>query len=57
MSKVRLCSQLIEVIESRGNETGSDPGFARQRQAGQSQHDQIKGSVADEGEVSVHHGR
>ena len=57
MSEVCLRSELIQLIESLGKESGSDAGFARERQAGHSQHDQIKRSVANDGEVSVHHGR
>jgi hypothetical protein len=54
MSQVRLCPQLIEVIESLGKESRPDPRFTLDIQAGEGQHDQIEASVSNDGEVGVH---
>jgi hypothetical protein len=53
MSQVRLCPQLIEMIESFGKESRLDPGFTLHSQTGEGQHDQIEASVSNDGEIGV----
>lgn len=57
MGQVCLCSQPVEVFECLVEESGRDAWRALQALAGESQHDQIEGCIANESEVGIDDGR
>ena len=55
MSEIRLCPELVKIIERRSEQSRAHAGLTWKSQACHGQHDQVETGVTDNGEVRINH--
>src|ERR1035441_9580682 len=55
MSEIRLCPEVVKIIERRSEQSRAHAGLTWKSQACHGQHDQVETGVTDNGEVRINH--